>query len=432
MIAIIAIIVIALYQHLPVSAHPPQLTVSPNSLDTRSCVHALSGMWTCNVTVGESSSSQGNLIWSASSNVGASFSPQSTTLSSGTSVPVSISHLPCQNGTLTFTGSGGAQPVNLSWSCTQQPPSASVYVSPTSFNQKNCPHISNGSWTCTATITETSGPQDVSWSATSGFGDVTFNPGNGTVSVGIPTNVSIFIPATDCQNSTFSFNFTGGVPSLSTSWTCTPSLTPSPPPTLTLAASPPSINANRDCSFVASSSTVANGGWTCSVSVISNSSNQSNLDWSASSSGASFNPPNGTLTSPGQAMPITVFVSANTICPTQIDLAFQGPANTVHITWSCASPILSVKPTSLGTGNCRAATGGGWDCTVTLSDNEGGATWSASSSIGNDGVTFTPTSDTVYPGGEQVIIHVPTCLSSDTFSFAGSGNTATSSWQCIG
>ena len=214
--------------------------------------------------------------------------------------------------------------------------------------------------------------------------------------------------------------------------TPSPSPTPSPPSVLTLTVSPPSINANKDCSFVARSRIVANDGWTCSVSVISDPSNQSSLDWSASSSGASFSPPNGTLSSPGQTTPVTVFVSAKTVCPAQIDLAFQGPANTVHVTWSCASPTLSVSPTSLGLGNCAGASGGGWDCTVTLSDDQGGANWSASSSISNDGVTFTPTSGTVYPSGEQVTIHVPSCLSSDSFNFAGSGNTATASWQCIG
>jgi hypothetical protein len=167
------------------------------------------------------------------------------------------------------------------------------------------------------------------------------------------------------------------------------------------------------------------------VSLSTDASNQSSLDWSASSSGATFSPPNGTLSPTNPTATVTFFVSAQTICPAQIDLAFQGPANTEHVTWSCAPPTLSVKPNSLGLGNC-ASSGNGYSCTVTLSDDQGGASWSASSSAINNGVTFSPQSGTVYPGGVQVTIFVPGCNNNFTFSFAGPGNTATVTWEpCI-
>ncbi len=195
-------------------------------------------------------------------------------------------------------------------------------------------------------------------------------------------------------------------------------------PTAILSVSPSTMNGNTDCSYG------ANNGWTCFVTVMSDASNQSSLDWSASSTGASFSQSQGHL-SPGQATPVTVFIPANTVCPAHVDLVFTGPANIVHVTWSCASPTLSVTPYSLSPRNCTLASPSGWDCTVALSDDQGGANWSASSSNRRDGVTFTPARDTVYPGGEQVTIHVPGCLGSDSFNFAGPGNTAAVKWQCI-
>jgi len=221
--------------------------------------------------------------------------------------------------------------------------------------------------------------------------------------------------------------------------TPTPTPTPSPTPSLTtvppnLTVNPLTINANTDtnCSYG------ANNGWTCSVSLSTDASNQSSLDWTASSNGASFSSQNGTLSPTNPTATVTLFVSAQTVCPAQIDLAFAGPANTEHVTWSCASPNLSVTPNNLSPRDCKPASGSGWDCIVTLSDDEGGANWTPSSNI--NGVTFTPPSDTVYPGREQVTITIPdiNCVNGNgqgtiTFSPAPGGNSATVSWfgECI-
>ena len=69
-------------------------------------------------------------------------------------------------------------------------------------------------------ITETAGSQSVNWSVTSTFSDVTFTPSNGSVSVDNPNKVSMTIPANDCQNNTFNFNFTEGVKPIATLWNC--------------------------------------------------------------------------------------------------------------------------------------------------------------------------------------------------------------------
>ena len=100
---------------------PPTLTVNPNGLSASSsspCASATpASVWSCTVTVKETSNSQGNLTWSVKSNVtGVSFKPSGSTLSPGQSVQVTISNIPCV-GSGTFTFSGGANPVPVTWGC---------------------------------------------------------------------------------------------------------------------------------------------------------------------------------------------------------------------------------------------------------------------------------------------------------------------------
>ncbi len=103
----------------------PTLTVSPSHMTPSSpnCKGGTSKP-TCTVLVGESPASVGTLTWSASSDIndGVVFSPATTTLSPGMSVSVTISSLPCQNGSFTFTGTGlkglRVLPVNVGWRCT--------------------------------------------------------------------------------------------------------------------------------------------------------------------------------------------------------------------------------------------------------------------------------------------------------------------------
>lgn len=103
----------------------PTLTVSPAHLDPTSsnCTGGTSNPQ-CTVIVGETPASLGTVNWSASSDISnaINFTPSSGTLSPGKSVSVTISALPCQNGSFTFSGSRGATPVTVIWQCTPPPP----------------------------------------------------------------------------------------------------------------------------------------------------------------------------------------------------------------------------------------------------------------------------------------------------------------------
>ncbi len=75
------------------------------------------------LTASESQTSLGPLTWHVSSDVSKSvvFSPTRTTLEPGKGQKVAISALPCQNGSITFTGVGShklqVQPVTVGWQC---------------------------------------------------------------------------------------------------------------------------------------------------------------------------------------------------------------------------------------------------------------------------------------------------------------------------
>ncbi|HEX6482658.1 MAG TPA: hypothetical protein VF043_27765 [Ktedonobacteraceae bacterium] len=105
---------------VPWSCGAPALSVSIASLSSTSCQPSRKdGGWICNEAVSEAGSAQGDLNWSASSDLsGVVFIPSKKgPLAPGGSTTVSI-NIPandCMNGTFTF--SGGAQPVNVSWSC---------------------------------------------------------------------------------------------------------------------------------------------------------------------------------------------------------------------------------------------------------------------------------------------------------------------------
>lgn len=109
---------------------PPQapiLLVSPSLVkrNASNCV-ASRNIPVCSiqVTIRESDTSLGPLTWHASSDVstGVVFKPTSTTLQPGRGQKVTISALPCQNGSLIFTGAGKnnltIQPVTVGWQCT--------------------------------------------------------------------------------------------------------------------------------------------------------------------------------------------------------------------------------------------------------------------------------------------------------------------------
>lgn len=99
----------------------PVLTVSPTSLDPTSgqCTGGITNPQ-CTVTISETASSQGDMTWTANSDMSDSvtFSPTNGMLSPGESMTVTIAAIPCQNGSFTFSGSKGARPVGISWHCT--------------------------------------------------------------------------------------------------------------------------------------------------------------------------------------------------------------------------------------------------------------------------------------------------------------------------
>lgn len=107
---------------IPPKAEPiPTLTVSPTSLDLHNpaCAGGTSHPQ-CTVTVGETAKSQGQVQWIASSDMSNKiiFSPANGVLSPGESMAVRITAIPCQNGSITFSGSRKASPVTISWHCT--------------------------------------------------------------------------------------------------------------------------------------------------------------------------------------------------------------------------------------------------------------------------------------------------------------------------
>jgi len=106
---------------------PPTLTVSPTILDantnTTNCIGGTSAPQ-CTVTIGESKASEGDITWTVSSDISDTikYSLTTGTLSPGQSVIMTISAIPCQNGSFTFNALRAsdktpASPVIVSWHC---------------------------------------------------------------------------------------------------------------------------------------------------------------------------------------------------------------------------------------------------------------------------------------------------------------------------
>jgi hypothetical protein len=86
---------------------PPILEVTPSILDANSTIAGCTGGTSapqCSVTVTESKTSEGNITWTVSSDISDTiqYSNKSGTLSPGQSIKLTISALPCQNGSFTF------------------------------------------------------------------------------------------------------------------------------------------------------------------------------------------------------------------------------------------------------------------------------------------------------------------------------------------
>ena len=100
---------------------PPKLAITPTRLDPTSpnCKGGTSQPQ-CTVTLTETADSQGDVNWTTQSDIstGVVFTPSNGLLTPGKSINIQISHLPCENNSLTFSGSRGAIPVRLLWQCT--------------------------------------------------------------------------------------------------------------------------------------------------------------------------------------------------------------------------------------------------------------------------------------------------------------------------
>ncbi len=103
---------------------------------------------------------------------------------------------------------------------------------------------------------------------------------------------------------------------------------PTPSPTPGLIVTPSQFNAATDCTL--------HGHWfTCTALLSVPQTYQSNVTWSASSSGldqVSINPSAGEL-SPGQEQQVTIIVRSN--CPITGSLIFSGGGSMVTVPWSC-------------------------------------------------------------------------------------------------
>lgn len=414
---------------VPWTCGSPTMTLDQPTLKAGQNCPAVSGGWTCTANVGETAGSQGNLNWFTSSSLaGVTFSPASGTLSPGSSTAVGlfIPTTACKNGAFTFT-SPKNQTIHVPWSCKSPAPGPVLTINPSTFNQgsSNCSFDEN-TYQCTVTLGETtSSTENINWTATSTFSDSTIVPSQGTLSPGGSTTVTL--QSLPCQNGTFTFSGQTRVQPITASFNCTP---PPPPPALTI--SPNSMDP---------SNTACTGGTTspqCTVTLDETSASQGNANWSASSdlSGVSFNPSSGTL-APGGSVSIVI----SSIACQNGTFTFSGAEgeSPVSIAWSCTPPplpILTVNIANLTPGNASCGFSGiSNQCTITLGETTSSTTnvdFSASSSF--SGVTFSPASGTLSPGGstQMVITMAASACQNGTFTFSGSGGASpvAVSWFC--
>lgn len=284
-------------------------------------------------------------------------------------------------------------------------------ASPTSLDGSTC----GQSGPCVVTLTEdASSTGTIGWSATSDVSAV-FNPASGTLSPGVPQQVSISGMA--CQNGTFTFTAAGAASpqTLGVAWTCTP---PTPTGSASLGT----------CSYAAGT------GWNCPLTITADTTNQAAFPWGTSSNGVSgitFTPSNGSLP-PGQSATTTVAIPDG-VCPASALLLVTTPGKGLPVSWSCAAPTLVV---TVNTTTCPTNPNGGWTCTMTLSlasGSQGQLAWSSSASSNLPGVGFSPAQGTLVVGQpvtETVTIPSSDCTNGSLYFAGNGGNTATVTWTC--
>lgn len=130
-------------------------------------------------------------------------------------------------------------------------------------------------------------------------------------------------------------------PTVAPTPTATPSPTPTPTPTPTATpqpapTAPPILDVRpASMSLVGHLDCTKGTAYSCAALVLSRSSNQGSLHWSAATNvpgQISFSPASGVL-APGQSTLITITVPLNDCTPGLF--FFHGPANTHTISWAC-------------------------------------------------------------------------------------------------
>ncbi len=399
------------------------LSIQQNNFSsTGSCSANNKGNWVCTETL-TAKGTNGQLNWSASSSVGASFNPSEGLLPAGQSqsVEITIPASGCEPGSFTFSVLGGSASDSIAnWTC--QPPPLQLAVSPTSLSagDSNCPQNSDGSWTCTVTMMAQGAAGGLNWSENNAI-PALFAPTEGQLLANQPQQVSINIPGTSCQNGTFTISAPASSNgSTSFAWQCSPPI---------LAVSPAQLSPTNACSQN------SDGSWLCTTTVTAQGS-QGSLSWSAPTNvDASFNPPDGILLA-GQSQPVSILIPVSG-CQTST-FTFTAPGNPAgNVAWNCTPPPLglTVSATSFtaGDSNCPQNSDGSWTCTlsVTAQGTQGDLNWSASGGS-NIGASLTPSSGTLAAGeSATVIITIPsTGCSSDSFTFSGGTSPVSASWSC--
>jgi hypothetical protein len=366
---------------------PATLVVSPTSLDPSNAACALSGsIIQCTVTLSETTNSTVNANWVANTTFSDSaVVPTQGTLTPGSSTQVVLDSLPCQNGSVTFTGSEGEAPVTVTFSCTPN----TLTASPAQLNPTNAAcSLSGSTYSCAMTLAETAGsPGNVNWTTASDMNSVTFSPASGTLSPG--QSITVNVLGVPCQSGSFYFS---GPPALTfdaiATWSCSP---PPPSPTLTINIgnmAPSSAN----CSF-------SQNGNQCTVTLGETTGSTSNVDFSASSSftGVTFSPQSGTL-SPGGSTQVVITIAASACQNGTFTFSGSGGASSVGVNWFCSPAVLQVQPTQIDWTTCTSAfLSNVYTCTIQLSsplDSQGPLAWTESSNM--SGVN--PGSGTLAPG----------------------------------
>ena len=306
---------------VPWNCGGPLLTVDTTSFTAGGNCPVGQGGWTCSTNVGESSSAQGSLKWSANTSLtGVTFSPANGTLMPGmsTSVSIFVPTSACKNANFNFVGKN-SNIVRAQWICYTAPPPPTLTVSPTTLYPKNCT-LNGGSEQCTVSFGETSSSKgSVNWTSGSTLSGVTFSPAKGILSPG--ETINVVIGAVSCQNGTFTFFGNKGATPVAIAWNCTT------PPVLTVT--PTTLDpTSSNCS----------GGMNnpqCMITLGETPDSQGSLNWSASSSLSyvNFMPQTGTI-SQGATEQVTI---AAILCKYGT-FTFTGPANSIMVSWSCALP----------------------------------------------------------------------------------------------